>query len=140
EREEQVDYEGQGRAGEKITDVLQLADARHGIADTPRLEIRDGQRHQMSEQPSAELDIDAIGRMREQIGAQRTEHRLEYRDGHQADDQHLEGAHAPVHQHLVDHDLEEQRADQREDLKKQRGYQDFGEQTAILVDGAQEPG
>ena len=45
-----------------------------------------------------------------------------------------------MHQHLVDHDLEEQRRDQREQLQEERGDQHLAEQAAVFVDGAQEPG
>jgi hypothetical protein len=43
-------------------------------------------------------------------------------------------------QHLVDHDLEEQGAHQAEQLQEKRGEEDFAEQVAVFVDGAQEPG
>ncbi len=45
-----------------------------------------------------------------------------------------------MHQHLVDHDLEEQRRDQREELQEERGDQHFAQQTAVFVDRAQKPG
>ena len=92
EGEEQVDDEGQRRAGEKIADVLQLAHPRHRIADPPRLEIGHRQRQQMAEQPRAEFDVDAVGGVREQIGPQDAQNGLEHRDRHQADDQHVERA------------------------------------------------
>ena len=43
-------------------------------------------------------------------------------------------------QHLVDHDLEEQRRDQRKKLQEERGDQNLAEEAAIFVDGAEEPG
>ena len=130
EGEEQVDDQRQRRAGEEIADVLQLAHPRHGIADPPRLEIGHRQRQQMAEQPRAQLDVDAVGRVREQIGAQDAEHGLEQRDRDEADDQHVERAQRAMHQHLVDHDLEEQRRDQREELQEERGDQHLAEQAA----------
>ncbi len=45
-----------------------------------------------------------------------------------------------MHQHLVDDDLEEQRRDERKELKEERGDQYLAKQTAIFVDRAQEPG
>ena len=57
--------------GQEIADVLKLAHAGDRIADAPRLEIGDRQRQQMAEQPRPELDVDAVGRVGEQIGAQR---------------------------------------------------------------------
>jgi hypothetical protein len=44
-----------------------------------------------------------------------------------------------VDQHLVDHDLEEQRRDQREDLEEERGDQHFREQRPVAHDGRNEP-
>ena len=88
----------------------------------------------MAEQPRAQLDVDAVGGVREEIGAQDAEHGLEQGDGDQPDHQHVERAHAAVHQHLVDHDLEEQRRDQREELQEERGHQHLAQQPAVLVD------
>ena len=45
-----------------------------------------------------------------------------------------------MHEHLVDDDLEEQRRDQGEQLQEEGGDQHFGEEAAVLVDGAEEPG
>ena len=77
EGEEQIDDERQRRAGEEIADVLQFADPRDRIADAPRLEIGHRQRQQMAKQARAELDVDAVGGVREQIGAQDAQHGLE---------------------------------------------------------------
>ncbi len=88
----QVDDEGQRRAGEKVADVFQFAHPRHRIADAPRLEVGHRQRHQMVEQARAELDVDAVGGVREQVGPQNPQNSLEERDRHQADDQHVERA------------------------------------------------
>src|SRR5216684_6065594 len=139
EGEEQIDDEGQGRARQEIADVLELANARDRVADPPRLEIGDRQRHQVTEQPGAELDVDAIGRVGENVGAQCPDDRLEDRDRHQSDHQYLQRAHAAMHEHLVDDDLKEQWADQREDLQEERGDQHLGEEVPILVNCAQEP-
>ena len=130
----------QRRAGEKISDVLEFAHPRHGIADPPRLEIGHRQRQQMAEQPRAEFDVDAVGGVREQIGSQDAEHGLEHRDRNEADHQHVERAQRAVHQHLVDHHLEEQRRDQREDLQEERRDQHLAEQAPVLVDRAEKPG
>ena len=70
----------------------------------------------------------------------RAEDRLEQRDRDEADDQHVERAHAAMHEHLVDDDLEEQRRDERKELQEERGDQHFAEQMAVFVDRAQEPG
>ncbi len=70
EGEEEIDHQCQCRAGEKITNVLEFAHARDRVADPSRLKIGNRQRHQMAEQSRAKLDIDAVGRMGEKIGAQ----------------------------------------------------------------------
>ena len=50
--------------------------------------------------PSAELDIDAVSGVREDIGAQRREHALENRHRHQPDDDDIERRQAAVHRTL----------------------------------------
>ena len=68
----------------------------------------------MVKQTRAEFDVDAVGRVREQIGPQDTENGLENRDRQQTNDQHVERTQATVDQHLVDDHLEEQRRHQCE--------------------------
>ena len=94
----------------------------------------------MSKQTCAELDVDTVGCVGKQIGAQRAEHRLEDRDRHQADDQHFERAKSAMNEHLVDDDLEEERADEREELQEERGDEHFAQEAAIFLDRAEEPG
>jgi hypothetical protein len=138
--EEEIDDQGQAGTGDELADVLQLAHARDRIADAARSEIGERQRHQVAEQARAQLNVDAVGGVREDVGAERTEHSLEDRDGDEADQQHVERRHAAMHQHLVHHHLEEQGRDQREDLQEERGEQDLAQQVAVLVDRAHEPG
>ena len=140
EGEEQIDDQGERRAGQKVADVLELAHARDRIADAPCLEIGDRQRQQMAEQPRAQLDVDAVGRVREKIGAQDAEDGLEYPDRDEPDHEHVERAHAAMHEHLVDHHLEEQRRDQREELQEEGGDQHLAEEPTVFVNGTEEPG
>ena len=93
----------------------------------------------MPEQPRPELDINPIGGVGKQISAQNPQDRLEQADRDEADHQHVERAHAAMHEHLVDHDLKEQRRHQRKQLKKERGDQHLAQETAVFVDCAQEP-
>ena len=93
----------------------------------------------MAEQAGAQLDVDAVRRVREKIGAQYAEDRFEQRNGDQPNDEHVERAQGATDQHLVDDDLEEQRRDQREKLEEERGDEDLAEQMAVFVDGAEEP-
>jgi hypothetical protein len=67
----------------------------------------------------AELDVDAVGGVREQISPQDAQNGLENRDREETNDQDVEGAQPPVHQHLVDDHLEEQRRDQGEQLQEE---------------------
>src|SRR5262245_45258633 len=140
ECEEQIDDQGEGGAGEEIADVFELAHASDRIADATRLEIADRQRQQMAEQASAQLHVDAVGGVGKDICAQDSEDRLENRDAHQADDEHVEGAEAAVNEDLVDDDLEKQRRDECEQLKKERRYQHVAEHATVLVNGAEKPG
>ena len=93
----------------------------------------------MVEQPRAEFDVDAVGGVREQIGAQDAHDGLEHRDRNQSDHEHVERAERAMHQHLVDDDLEEQRRDQPEQLQEERRQQDLAEQAPVFVDRAEEP-
>src|SRR5262245_48424157 len=94
----------------------------------------------MPEQAGTEFDVDAVRRMREQIGAQDGEDALEYPDGHEADDKHVERAHTAMYEHLVDDDLEEHRRDQREHLQEERGDEYLAEEVAVFVNGTEKPG
>src|SRR4051812_38469809 len=53
-----------------------------------------------------------------EIRAQNPENRFKHRNGNEPDDQHIEGAQAAMHQHLVDHHLEKQRRNKRKDLQE----------------------
>ena len=140
ECEQQIERNGERRTGDELADVLELAHAGDRVADAARLEIGDRQRDEMAEQPGPQLDVDAVGRVRKQVGAQGSENRLEHADSHESEDQDVERAQAAMHQHLVDHDLEEQRRDQREELQEERGGHNLGEHRPVLADGAHEPG
>src|SRR5579883_189050 len=140
DREEEIDDERQRRAREEIPDVLELPHARHGIAGAACLEIGDGQGHEMTEEPRAELDIDAVGGVREDVSAERAQHGLEHRDGDEPDHQHIERRQAAMHQHLVGDDLEEERRHQREKLEEERGDDDLAKDAAVLVHRLEEPG
>ena len=94
----------------------------------------------MAKQARAEFDVDPVGGVREQIGPQDSQHGFENRDGYQSEDEDIEGAQGPVHQHLVDDDLEEQRRDQAEQLQEERGDHHLAQQVTIFMDRPQKPG
>jgi hypothetical protein len=98
-----------------------------GAAPAAGLEIGDRQRQQVTEQPGAELDVDTVCRMRKLVDAQRLENGLEHGQHDKPDDQHVERAHASMHEHLVDHHLEEQRRDEGKELKEERDDQHFAD-------------
>ncbi|MBP1063435.1 hypothetical protein JOE51_004902 [Bradyrhizobium japonicum] len=93
----------------------------------------------MTKQPGAELDVDAVRRVCEQVDAQRSENGLEQGQRDETRDQDIERADASMHEYLVDDDLEEQRGDEGKDLKEERRDQHFAEKPAILVDRTEKP-
>ena len=93
----------------------------------------------MAEQPLPEFDVDAVGGVGEGVGAQVLQDDVEQPHHHDADREHDEGRVALVAEHLVDHDLEEQRRHQGEDLDEERGQQHVGERLAVAPDRRQEP-
>ncbi|MNQ78572.1 hypothetical protein D3C85_934870 [compost metagenome] len=68
-REQHIQQQGDGVAGEEAADVFQLAHPRHRIADATRLEVGQRQGHQMAEQPRAQFDVDATGGVGEHVAA-----------------------------------------------------------------------
>ena len=94
----------------------------------------------MSEQPRAQLDIDAAGGVAEDVAPEAVEHALADDHDQQAGDQYIERGEAAVHEHLVHHHLEEQRRDQREHLQRQADQQHLAEQPAVAHDRWDEPG
>ena len=81
----------------------------------------------MAKKPRPELDVDSVGGVRKQIRAQDAEHRLEYPDCDEPDNEHVERAHAAMDEDLVDDHLKEQRRHQREHLQEERGDEHFAE-------------
>ena len=73
----------------------------------------------MAEQPRAQLDVDAVGRVGEEIGAHDAEQGLGNREADDGDGHHLQRGKAAMHEHLVDHDLEEERREQGEELQEE---------------------
>lgn len=126
-------------ASEEGTDGFEFADAGDGLAGGSRLEIVERQAEKMPEQPAPQLDIDAVGGVRQCIGAQILEHDIEEADDGKPDDEHDQRRIAAMRQHLVDDDLEEKRRDQCEELDEQRCDQHMSEGAAVAPDRRQEP-
>ena len=94
----------------KSPDVLEFPHPRDRLARRARFEISDRQAQQMPEQPLPEFHIDAICRVRQRVGAQILQHDVEQSDQHEPGDKHVQRRVALVREHLVDDDLEEERA------------------------------
>ncbi len=94
----------------------------------------------MAEQARAQLHIHTVGGVGEHIGAQGAHQHFEGGDHDEADDHDVERCQALVHQHLVDHHLEEQGCHQRENLQEEGGQHHFAQEAAIFDQGGDEPG
>ena len=94
---------------------------------------------EVAEQPLPKLDVDAVGRVREGIGALVLQDDIEEPDDDDADDENDQGRVAFVAQHLVDHDLEEQGRHEREHLHEERRQQHVGERFPVAPKRGQEP-
>src|SRR4051812_39248072 len=93
----------------------------------------------MMEQAGAELDVDPVGGVSEQVGPQDAENGLEQSDRQKADHQHVKRAQRAMDQNLVDHDLEEKRRGEREQLQEKGCDEHLAEKVPIFVYRAQEP-
>ncbi len=94
----------------------------------------------MAEQLRAKPDIDAVRRMRKEIGPQPTQDRIEQGQGNHADCQHMERGETFMDEHLVDDDLGEQRRQQGKELQEERRDKHLAEKPAIFDDGRNKPG
>ena len=139
EGEDEVDRRKQPLPGQEGADGLQLPHPGDRLSGRARLEIADRQPQEMGEQPLAEFDVDAVGGVRQRVGAQVLQRDVEQADDHEAGDHHEQGLVALVRQHLVDDHLENQRRRQGEDLDEQRRRQHMPERSAVAPEGRQEP-
>ncbi len=78
--------------------------------------------------------------MGEHVGAKAVQDDVEQVHHQQAEGEDVEGGEAPVHQHFVDHHLEEKRGDQGKELNEERCQQDLAQQLFVFEDGGDEPG
>jgi hypothetical protein len=82
---------------------------------------------------------DLAGGVGKHVGAQTVQHHVEYGDGRHADGDDMQRGHPVMHQHLVHHDLVEQRCDEGEQLDEQRNDEDFPQDLAVFHDRRNEP-
>ncbi len=140
EHEKQVDDRGNAASGQEPADRFDLARPGDDHAGGTVLEIGDRQAEQMREQPRAQLDVDAVGRVVEDVDPQVFQQRLEDGEQHHGADHDDQRRVALVAEHLVDHELEGQRRRQPQQLDEERGHQHVGERAPVALDRRQEPG
>ncbi|MBB4327756.1 hypothetical protein GGE32_001596 [Rhizobium leguminosarum] len=137
--ENDVERRKQPLPSQKCADRFKFSNAGDRLAGGSRLEILQRQPQEMMEQSLAELDIDPVRRVSQRIGPQILKHDIEETNDRDAGNKHEQGRIGFVRQDLVDHDLEEQRCNEREDLHKQRGKQYMGKRLSITPDRWQKP-
>src|SRR5215467_70178 len=94
----------------------------------------------MTKQLRTQADIDPIGRVRKEIGAEAAQRVVEDGQRDHANRQHVQRRETLVHQNLVDHHLCEERCQQGKQLQKERSDEDFAEKLAVFDDGRNKPG
>jgi len=94
----------------------------------------------MAKETGAEFDIDPVCRVGEDISAKRTQYRLKHRDRHQANHQDIQGRKTAVNEDLIDNQLEKDRRNKREYLKKEGSNQHFPQYLAVLEKCLNKPG
>ena len=87
----------------------------------------------------AQPQIDAIGGVREQEGAQSPDHTLHQGDDNQGHPQDLQRVQAALGDHLVDNHLNQQGVGQAEQLHHERGQQHLQKQAPVAAEGGPEP-
>ena len=85
-------------------------------------------------------DIDAVRRIRKQIGTQRGQHSLSQGHAHQQGAQHIEGADVALADHSIDDLLNQQRVQQGKQLHEEARHQHLHQHGLVLLQGRQEPG
>ena len=138
-REDRIQDHRQGRAGEEATDLLQFVQAAADLTDRAVGEIAQGQPQQVIDDRRPQADIDSIGGVGEEIGAQGREHRLGQSHGHEQRAQHVQGADVALADHRIDDLLNQQRIEQAKELHKKAGDQHLHQHALVLLQGRQEP-
>ena len=138
--EEQIQQDGDGVPREKGADILQLPHPGHRIPHPTRLEVGQRQGDQMAIEAGPQLHVDTTGGMGKDIAAQGGQDHLEGDHHQQPHRNHIQGAEAAMHQHLVHHHLEEERGDQGKELQHKADQQHLAKQLAILDHGGNKPG
>ena len=138
--EDEVDHQGQRRAGQERADVLQLAHARHGLArpGAPRNSAAAAPAGGGTAARRARRRCGSwCGRAR-RCAARRARPRTPT-PPRSPTTSTCSVRQALVHQHLVDHDLEEQRRREPQQLQHRRAQQHLGEDAPVGPRRAQEP-
>ena len=93
----------------------------------------------MVDDRGAEGDVDPVGGVGEQIGAQGAQHRLGDRHAHQQGAEHIEAAEVALADHRIDDLLDKQRIEQPKQLHKEAGDQHLDQNLAVLLERRQKP-
>jgi hypothetical protein len=126
-------------AGQEFPQPRGLLHVPHDDPGRHALEEGDRQAQQVTEGARRHPDVDAVGRVQQDIAAQERQHRVEGQRDHHAARQHIQRRMALVHKDLVDDELEEDRHREPEQRQEQDRKCDIGEQPALAHDLGQEP-
>ena len=139
-REGGIEQRGEGLAGEEFADLLQLRHPGAQLPHRPAVEVRQWQPQQVIDHLGAEAQIEAVGGLGEQEGAQGADQPFQHRHHHQGDAQHLQSVEAALADHLVDDHLDQQGVGQAEQLHHEGGHQHLQQNAAVALQRRPEPG
>ena len=137
--EEHVYGRREALVGEEAADALDLAHARDHHTGLAALEVRHRQAHEVGVELGPEFDVDARRGVAEGVGPYEAEHGLEHGDERHRGDHDDEGRLAPRHEHLVDHELEDERRGEAEQVDEERQHEDVRERPPVPPDHGHEP-
>ena len=138
-RKDRIEQHGEGRAGEEAADLFQFGNSAADFTNGPFSEVTQRQPQQVMDDRRPEGDVDPVGGVGEQVGAQRTQERLGQGHGHQQGAQHIEAGVVPLADHRIDDLLNQQRVEQAQQLHEKAGDHHLQQSIAVLLDGWHEP-
>jgi len=116
QQERQVEQQAHRGARHELPDGLDALQASHQHAGRPLLEERQRKAQQVAEDPASEHRVDPVAGVQDQVLAQPRHHGGEYGEERQRDGDNHERRFRPVHDHLVDENLSEERRRQADQL------------------------
>ena len=139
-REHSIKNHRERRTGQEAADLLKLIDAATDLSNRPISEVTERQPQEVINNCRAQGDIDAVRRVRKQIGAQRGQHSLSQGHAHQQGAKHIEGADVALADYSIDDLLNQQRIQQGKQLHKEARHQHLHQHGLVLLQSRQEPG